>query len=67
VVDGPKGFPDAINAAFPDTVVQTCIVHLLRNSMDFASWKDRKSLAGALKEIYRAINADAAEPSADQL
>jgi putative transposase len=60
VVDGLKGFPDAINAAFPDTVVQTCIVHLLRNSMDFVSWKDRKSLAGALKEIYRAINADAA-------
>jgi putative transposase len=61
VVDGLKGFPDAINAAFPDTVVQTCIVHLLRNSMDFVSWKDRKSLAGALKEIYRAINAEAAE------
>jgi putative transposase len=61
VVDGLKGFPDAINAAFPDTVVQTCIVHLLRNSMDFVSWKDRKSLAGALKEIYRATNADAAE------
>ncbi len=61
VVDGLKGFPDAINAAFPETVVQTCIVHLLRNSMDFVSWKDRKSLAGALKEIYRAINADAAE------
>jgi len=61
VVDGLKGFPDAINAAFPDTVVQTCIVHLLRNSMDFVSWKDRKSLAGALKEVYRAINAEAAE------
>jgi putative transposase len=61
VVDGLKGFPDAINAAFPDTVVQTCIVHLLRNSMDFVSWKNRKSLAAALKEIYRAINADAAE------
>jgi putative transposase len=61
VVDGLKGFPDAINAAFPDTVVQTCIVHLLRSSMDFVSWKDRKSLAGALKEIYRATNADAAE------
>jgi putative transposase len=61
VVDGLKGFPDAINAAFPETVVQTCIVHLLRNSMDFVSWKDRKSLAGALKEIYRAINAEAAE------
>jgi putative transposase len=61
VVDGLKGFPDAINAAFPDTDVQTCIVHLLRNSMDFVSWKDHKSLAGALNEICRAINADAAE------
>ncbi len=42
VVDGLKGFPDAINAVFPQTTVQTCIVHLLRNSLDFASWKDRK-------------------------
>ena len=40
VVDGLKGFPDAINAVFPQTVVQTCIVHLIRNSMGFASWKD---------------------------
>ena len=46
---------------FPDAIVQTCIVHLLRNSMDFASWKDRKALAAALKHIYRAIDADAAE------
>jgi putative transposase len=42
VVDGLKGFPDAITAVFPDAIVQTCIVHLLRNSMDFVSWKDRK-------------------------
>jgi putative transposase len=61
VVDGLKGFPDAITAVFPDAIVQTCIVHLLRNSMDFASWKDRKALAAALKDIYRAIDADAAE------
>ena len=54
VVDGLKGFPDAITAVFPDAIVQTCIVHLLRNSMDFVSWKDRKSLATALKEVYRA-------------
>ena len=40
VVDGLKGFPDAITAVFPEAVVQTCIVHLLRNSMDFVSWKD---------------------------
>ena len=61
VVDGLKGFPDAITAVFPDTVVQTCIVHLLRNSMNFVSWKDRKPLASALKAIYRAVDASAAE------
>jgi putative transposase len=61
VVDGLKGFPDAITAVFPDTVVQTCIVHLLRNSMDFVSWKDRKPLASALKTFYRAVDAKAAE------
>jgi transposase-like protein len=61
VVDGLKGFPEAITAVFPEAVVQTCIVHLLRNSMDFVSWKDRKPLAGALKTIYRAVDAKAAE------
>jgi putative transposase len=61
VVDGLKGFPEAITAVFPEAIVQTCIVHLLRNSMDFVSWKDRKSLASALKEIYRAVDAKAAE------
>jgi putative transposase len=61
VVDGLKGFPEAITAVFPETVVQTCIVHLLRNSMDFVSWKDRKGLATALKEIYRATDAETAE------
>ena len=61
VVDGLKGFPDAITAVFPEAVVQTCIVHLLRNSMDFVSWKDRKPLAVSLKSIYRAVDAKAAE------
>jgi putative transposase len=61
VVDGLKGFPEAITAVFPETVVQTCIVHLLRNSMDFVSWKDRKGLATALKHIYRATDAETAE------
>lgn len=61
VVDGLKGFPEAIIAVFPETIVQTCIVHLLRNSMDFVSWKDRKALAGALKTVYRATDAIAAE------
>jgi putative transposase len=61
VVDGLKGFPEAITAVFPDTVVQTCIVHLIRYSMQFASWKERKPIAAALKPIYRAEHADAAE------
>jgi putative transposase len=61
VVDGLKGFPDAITAVFPDTVVQTCIVHLIRNSLQLASWKDRKALAQALKPIYQADHAEAAE------
>ena len=60
VVDGLKGFPDAITAVFPDTIVQTCIVHLIRHSIRLASWKDRKSLAQALKPIYQAADAEAA-------
>jgi putative transposase len=59
VVDGLKGFPEAINAVFPQTVVQTCIVHLIRHSMDFASWKDRKGVAQALRAVYRAADAEA--------
>ncbi len=61
VVDGLKGFPQAIEAAFPQTRVQTCIVYLLRHSMNFASYKDRKAVAAALKAIYTAVDADAAE------
>ncbi len=49
VVDGLKGFPDAIRAVFPEAMVQTCIVHLLRHSLDFVSYKDRKPVAAALK------------------
>lgn len=59
VVDGLKGFPDAINAVFPETVVQTCVVHLIRNSMSFASWKDRKLIGQSLRSVYRAANAAA--------
>lgn len=54
VVDGLKGFPEAITAVLPDTVVQTCIVHLIRNSIRLASWKDHKALAQALKPVYQA-------------
>lgn len=58
VVDGLKRSPEAITAAF---AVQICIVHLLRNSTDFVSWKDRKPLVTAQKGIYRAVDAKAAE------
>jgi putative transposase len=61
VVDGLKGFPEAILAVFPEAQVQTCIVHLLRHSLDFVAYKDRKSVATALKDIYRAVDATAAE------
>jgi putative transposase len=61
VVDGLKGFPDASRAVFPETMIQTCIVHLLRHSLDFVSYKDRKPVAAALKDIYRAVDAAAGE------
>jgi putative transposase len=61
VVDGLKGFPEAIVAVFPEAQVQTCIVHLLRHSLDFVSYKDRKAVAAALKTIYRANDADDGE------
>ena len=60
VVDGLKGFPDAITAAFPDTAVQTCIVHLVRHSLNFCAWKDRKEVAADLRRIYSAPTADQA-------
>jgi putative transposase len=56
VVDGLKGFPDAIRATFPEAMVQTCVVHLLRHSLEFVSHKDRKAVAAALKDIYRAVD-----------
>ncbi|CUI99482.1 Transposase and inactivated derivatives [Achromobacter ruhlandii] len=61
VVDGLKGLADAIATAFPRTTVQTCIVHLIRNSLDYAGWKDRKAVAAALRPIYAAASAQAAE------
>jgi putative transposase len=60
VVDGLKGFPDAITSVFPKTVVQTCIVHLIRYAMQFASWKEHRAVAAALKPIYQAESAAAA-------
>jgi putative transposase len=60
VVDGLKGFPEAITSVYPQTLVQTCIVHLIRNSLAFVSWKDRKAILPSIKAIYRAESADAA-------
>ena len=60
VVDGLCGFPEAIEAVYPQAQIQTCIVHLIRNSLNLASWKDRKPLAAALKPIYQAATAEAA-------
>ena len=60
VVDGLKGLADAIETAFPQTTVQTCIVHLIRNSLDYASWKERKAIAAALRPIYAASTAESA-------
>jgi len=61
VTDGLKGMPEALAVVYPATTLQTCIVHLIRNSLDYASWKDRKQLAAAIKPIYTAPSAEAAE------
>lgn len=61
VVDGLKGLAEAIEVTFPRTTVQTCIVHLIRNSLHYASWKDRKTVATALRPIYTAVSAEAAQ------
>ncbi len=66
VTDGLKGMPEALAAVFPATTLQTCIVHLIRNSLDYASWKDRKTLAAAIKPIYTAANAEAAQAELDR-
>ena len=60
VVDGLKGFPEAITTVFPQTLVQTCIVHLIRNSLAFVTWKDRKTIMPSIRAIYQAENADMA-------
>jgi transposase-like protein len=59
-VDGLKGFPDAINTTYPETHVQLCIVHMVRNSMKFVPWKDYKSVAADLKLIYQSATEEEA-------
>jgi putative transposase len=60
VIDGLKGFPEAISAVYPDCEIQTCIVHLIRNSLSFCNWKERKPVAAELKKIYSAETAELA-------
>jgi putative transposase len=59
-VDGLKGFPEALEATYPSCEVQLCIVHMVRNSLNFVSWKQRKEVATDLRQVYTAVNADAA-------
>jgi transposase-like protein len=65
VTDGLKGIGEALATVFPATTLQTCIVHLIRNSLKYAGWRDRKVLAMALRPIYTAVNAEAAAVALD--
>ncbi len=65
-VDGLKGFPEAIEATFPQAEVQLCIVHLIRGSLRFVSWKDRKAVAGDLKTIYQAATEEQAQANLER-
>jgi len=64
-VDGLKGFPEAIETVYPQTQVQLCIVHMIRNSLKYVSWKQRKEMASDLKTIYRADTVELAEENLD--
>merc|ERR1711916_256633 len=65
-VDGLKGFPDAINSAYPNTRIQLCIVHMVRNSVRYVPWKDYKSVTADLKRIYQSATEDEALLALDQ-
>jgi putative transposase len=60
-VDGLTGFPDAINTVYPQTKIQLCIVHMVRNSLKFVSWKDRKAVGAGLRKIYQSLTVEEAE------
>jgi transposase-like protein len=66
-VDGLKGFPDAINTAFPDTQIQLCIVHMVRNSVKYVPWKDYKAVTADLKQIYQSATEEEALLALDRL
>ena len=65
--DGLRGLPDAIEATWPQALVQTCVIHLLRASMRLCSWKDRKTIVAGLRRVYTAVNAEAAGKALDEL
>ena len=65
VTDGLKGMKEALETAFPETMLQTCIVHLIRNSLKMVSYKDYKAVVAALKPVYRAVNAEEARQALD--
>jgi transposase-like protein len=65
-VDGLKGFPDAINAVYPQAQIQLCIVHMVRNSLKYVPWKDYKSVTADLKQIYQSVTEEEALQALDQ-
>ncbi|UXK14325.1 IS256 family transposase (plasmid) [Erwinia pyrifoliae] len=65
-VDGLKGFPDAINSVYPQTHIQLCIIHMVRNSLKYVSWKDYKAVTGGLKTVYQAPTEEAALMALDK-
>ena len=65
-IDGLKGFPDAINTVYPETQIQLCIVHMVRNSLKFVPWKDYKAITSDLKRIYQSVTEEDALISLDQ-
>ncbi|MCU8587146.1 IS256 family transposase [Erwinia pyrifoliae] len=65
-VDGLKGFPDAINSVYPQTHIQLCIIHMVRNSLKYVSWKDYKAVTGGLKKVYQAPTEEAALMALDK-
>ena len=65
-VDGLKGFPDAINMVYPDTHIQLCIIHMVRNNLKYVSWKDYEAVTADLKRIYQSVTEDAALQALDE-
>ena len=65
--DGLSGLPEAIEATWPKAIVQTCVIHLIRASMKYVSWKDRKKAAAAMRPIYTAVNEAAARTALENL